>query len=201
MLQKISKVISILFHPVLLPSLGLLLLLNSGFYFSAISWEAKRFILLVVLFTTGILPMLSVAILALNPKFDLAMNNKRDRLLPLLFSSVFYYLGYVFLNRMHAIPIFKIFMLASILVIISLLLISIVWKISHHMAAIGGLTATFFALSFRSGLNPVWSILILVLVSGLIGSSRLALNKHNLWQLVAGYSLGFIILYLIVYFI
>jgi membrane-associated phospholipid phosphatase len=102
---------------------------------------------------------------------------------------------------MHAIPIFKIFMLASILVIISLLLISIVWKISHHMAAIGGLTATFFALSFRSGLNPVWSILILVLVSGLIGSSRLALNKHNLWQLVAGYSLGFIILYLIVYFI
>lgn len=166
-----------------------------------ISWEAKRFVLLVVFFSTGILPMLSVAILALNPKFDIHMGNSRDRILPLLTSSVFYYVGFVLLDKMKAFPVFKLFLLASVLVIVGLLIISFRWKISNHMAAVGGMTGTIFALSFRSGVNPLYAILIVVLVSGLVGSARLILNKHNISQLIAGYGLGFSVLYVVVYFI
>ena len=201
MSEKIAKVISILFHPVLIPTLGLVLLMNSGFYFSALSWEAKRFVMLVVFFTTCILPMLSVAIMALNPKFDISMPQSRDRILPLLSSSLFYYLGFVLLSKVRAVPDFKLFMVAMVLVIIALLLISFRWKISLHMASLGGLTATLLALSFRSGINPVYSILIAVLVSGLLGTARLILKKHDIWQLVAGYGLGFIVLYLVIYFV
>ena len=201
MIEKTAKLISIVFHPVVVPTLGILLLLNSGFYFSAINWEAKRFIILVTIFTTGILPMLSVAILALNPKFDISMNGHRDRLLPLVFSSVFYYLGYVLFSRMKAVPVFKLFMIASVLVIVALLIISLKWKISNHMAAIGGLTATVLALSFRLGVNPTASILTVIVVSGVVGTARLVLQKHNVWQVAAGYILGFTVLYLVVYFI
>ncbi|MCF6357660.1 MAG: PAP2 family protein, partial [Draconibacterium sp.] len=130
MAEKISKFISVIFHPVLIPTLGFFLLFNSGFYFSMLSWEAERFVLLVVLFSTGILPVLSIAILALNPKFDLLMENSRDRIIPLLSSSVFYYLGFVLLGRMKAFPVFKLFLVASVLVIIAMLLISFKWKIS-----------------------------------------------------------------------
>ncbi|MCY1722592.1 PAP2 family protein [Prolixibacteraceae bacterium Z1-6] len=200
MSEKIAKVISIVFHPVLVPSLGLLLLLNSGFYFSMLSWEAKRFVLLVVFFTTCILPMLSVAILALNPKFNILMPNSRDRVMPLLSSSVFYYLGFMLLSKAGAFPEFKLFLQASVLVIIVLLIISFKWKISNHMAAIGGLAGTLFALSFRSGVNPVYSLLIVVLVSGLVGTARLILEKHTLGQLIAGYGLGFSVLYVVIYF-
>ena len=199
--EKISQFISVIFHPVLIPTLGFFLLFNSGFYFSMLTWEAKRFVLLVVLFSTGILPMLSVAILALNSNFDLSMEKTRDRIIPLLSSSVFYYLGFVLLGRMKAFPVFKLFLLASVLVIIALLLISFKWKISNHMAAIGGMTGTIFALSFRSGVNPVWTILTVVLISGLVGTARLALKKHNLKQLIAGYALGFSVLYLVIYYI
>ena len=201
MASKIAKIISVIFHPVLIPTFGFLLLFNSGFYFSMISWEAKRFVLLVVLFSTGILPMLSVAILALNPKFDIHMNNSRDRIIPLLTSSVFYYVGFVLLDKMKAFPIFKLFLLASVLVIVVLLIISFKWKISNHMAAVGGMAGTVFALSFRSGVNPMYAILIVVLISGLVGSARLILNKHNISQLIAGYGLGFLVLYLIIYFV
>lgn len=201
MTEKISKIISVVFHPVIVPTLGLFLLLNSGFYFSMLSWEAKRFILLVVLFSTGILPLLSIAILAMNPKFDITMHNHNDRVLPLILSSIFYYLGYILLNKMKAFPEFKIFMLASILVIVVLLLTSIVWKISTHMAALGTLSGALFALSFRSGINPVWSILLVVIVSGLVGTARLILGKHNIWQIAAGYFAGFLIMYLVIYFI
>ncbi len=200
MSEKIAKVISIVFHPVLVPTLGLLLLLNSGFYFTMLSWEAKRFVLLVVFFSTCILPLLSVAIMALNPKFDILMPGSRDRVMPLLSSSIFYYLGYMLLSKARAFPEFKLFLLASVLVIVALLVISFKWKISNHMAAIGGLSGTLFALSFRSGMNPVYSLLIVVLISGLVGTARLILEKHTIGQIIAGYGLGFSVLYAIIYF-
>ena len=201
MSERISKFISIIFHPVLIPTLGFFLLFNSGFYFSMLTWEAKRFVLLVVFFSTGILPILSVAILALNSKFDISMENSRDRIIPLMSSSIFYYLGYVLLGRMKAFPVFKIFLVASVLVIIALLLISFKWKISNHMAAVGGVTGTIFALSFRSGINPIFTILTVILISGLVGTARMVLKKHDLKQLTAGYILGFFVLYLVIYFV
>jgi membrane-associated phospholipid phosphatase len=177
------------------------LLLHSGFYFDLLLWEAKRFVLLVVFFTTCILPLLSVAVLALNPRFNINMPGSRDRLLPLLSASVFYYLGFILLRKVQAVPEFKLFMLASVLVLVVLLVVSLKWKISNHMAAIGGLSGTLFALSFRHGVNPVYSVLIVVLLSGLIGTARLILGKHDLKQLIAGYGLGFIVLYLVLYFV
>jgi len=198
---KLAKVISIIFHPVVIPTLGILLLLNSSFYFSMLSWEAKRFILLVVFFTSCILPMLMVSLLALNTKFDINMPNSTDRILPLLGAAVFYYLGFVLLGKVSVFPVLKLYMLASVLVIVTLLVISLKWKISNHMAAIGGLGGTFFALSFRYGLNPVYSLLIIIIVSGLVGTARLALSRHNIWQIIAGYLLGFWVLYLVVYFV
>jgi membrane-associated phospholipid phosphatase len=145
--------------------------------------------------------MLSIAILALNPKFDITMENSRDRIFVLLSSSFSYYIGFVLLGKLKAFPVFKLFLVASVLVIIVLLIISFRWKISNHMAAIGGLTGTVFALSFRGGVNPLYTILLLVLVSGIIGTARLILEKHTISQVLAGYLLGFFVLYLVVYFI
>ncbi|WP_340111519.1 phosphatase PAP2 family protein [Maribellus mangrovi] len=201
MQERLAKIISIVFHPVLLPTLGILLLLHSGFYFSMLSWEAKRFVLLVVFFTTCILPLLMVSILAINPRFDISMSKSTDRVIPLLASAIFYYLGFILLGKMNIFPVFKLFMLASVLVLVALLIISFKWKISNHMAALGALAGVFFALSFRKGLNPIYSILIVVLVSGLVGTARLALKKHSIWEVIAGYVLGFSILYVIVYFV
>ena len=201
MSEKIARIISIIFHPVLIPTIGMFLLMHSGFYFELLLWEAKRFVLLVVFFTTCILPLLSVAVLSLNPRFNINMPSNRDRLIPLLSASVFYYLGFILLRKVQAVPEFKLFMLASILVLVVLLIASLKWKISNHMAAIGGLSGTLFALAFRNGVNPVYSILIVVLLSGLIGTARLILGKHDLKQLVAGYGLGFIVLYLVLYFV
>jgi membrane-associated phospholipid phosphatase len=199
--EKLAKTISTIFHPILMPTLGFLLLFFSGFYNTMLTTEAKRFILLVIFFSTATLPMLAIAVLAFNPKFDFLMPKSSDSVIPLLFTSVFYYVGFILLGRIHFLPVFKLFMIASVLVIIVLLLVSFKWKISIHMAAIGAVTATFFALSFRAGVNPMSAIIVLVLASGLIGTARLVLNKNNLLQIAAGYILGFLILYPVIYFL
>src|SRR5665647_2387002 len=108
--EKLAKIVSTLFHPVLLPTLGFILLFTSGFYNSMLTTDAIRFILLVIFFSTATLPMLAVAILALNSKFDFLMPNSRDRIIPLMFTSVFYYIGFMLLGRVHFLPVFKLFM-------------------------------------------------------------------------------------------
>jgi len=156
---------------------------------------------MVVLFTTGILPLLSVALLALKPKFDISLSKVNDRLMVLLFTSAFYYLGFVLLNRIKAYPVFKLILIASVLVVIALLLVSFKWKISSHMAALGGITGALLALAFRTGINPVYSVLVLILAAGLTGTSRLIVQKNSLPQVVAGYFLGMTIVYLVIYFV
>jgi membrane-associated phospholipid phosphatase len=198
---KLAKIVSVVFHPVILPTLGFILLFTSGFYNSMLTNDAKQFILLVIFFSTATIPMLSVSLLALNSKFDFLMPNNRDRIIPLLFTSVSYYIGFMLLGRIHFLPVFKLFMIASVLLIIALLLISFKWNISVHMAALGAVTATFFALSFRGGVNPMTAIVVVVIGSGLVGTSRLVLNKNNLLQVAAGYILGFFILYPVIYFL
>ncbi|WP_372948050.1 hypothetical protein [Mariniphaga sp.] len=201
MAKKFAQIISLIFHPVLIPTLGFLLFFNSDFYFSFITWEAKRFVLMVVLFSTGILPLLAMAIFAINPKFELSFETGSQRALPLLISSVSYSLGYFLLNKVNAYPVFKIFIIASVLVIVVLLVLSLKWKISSHMAAMGGLTGALLALSFRTGTNPVWAIVLVVVLSGLLATARLRLEKNKLWHLEAGYAVGFVTLYLIIYFV
>lgn len=200
MKMKTARFISFIFHPIILPSLTFLLLLNIGLYDLLLSDQAKRYILLVIFFTTATLPVLSVVMLALNPKFDFLMGESRVTALPLLLTSVFYYIGFVLLSRIHFLPVFKLFMIGSVLLIVALLLISMKWKISVHLAAAGAVTATFFAISFRGGVNPMGALVVMVLVSGLIGTARILLEKNNLPQLAAGYLIGFIVLYPVIYF-
>ncbi|SHJ36919.1 hypothetical protein SAMN05444280_11793 [Tangfeifania diversioriginum] len=200
-MKKAAQILSILFHPVLLPTLGFVLLFNSGFYFSFLSWEAQRYVLLVVFFTTAVLPLIGVALLALRSNFDLSLKKNNDRIMALFFTGIFYYLGFLLLGRIKAFPIFKVILLASVLVIIAILLLSLKWKISAHMAALGSLTGVVFAIAFRTGINPFIPILVLILASGLTGTSRLMLEKNNLPQIATGYILGFLIVYLTIFFV
>ncbi len=200
MLKTIAKSVSIIFHPILVPTIGFILLFNSGFYFSMMAWDVKKYILLVVFFSTGLLPLLTLSVFALNPRFNISFEKSTDRVLPLLFSAVYYFLGYYLLYRLPIYSVFRVFLLSTIVVIILLLFISFKWKISNHMAGIGGLLGTLLALSFRMGINPIYEIIGVVMLSGLVGTSRMFLEKHNLSQILGGFTLGFIILYLFVYF-
>ena len=197
-LSTTAQVTSIIFHPLLIPTFGFLLLLNSGFYFALLPWSVKKYMLLVVLLSTCVLPALSILILSINPKFDLKMEKGIDRTLPLLLSSIFYYIGYLLLARLPVFPIYNIFLIASILVQIALLIVSLKWKISAHSAAIGGLIGGISTLSFRLHENPVLILSLLILAAGLVATSRLILLKHTNSQVYAGFTLGFLIIGLVI---
>lgn len=196
-----AKVTSFIFHPLLMPTIGFILLFSSGFYFALLPWRIMKFILLIVFLSTGVMPALSIGILALNPRFDRSMSKSTDRIMPLLVTSIFYYMGYMVLKRIPIFPIYNFILIASILVQIALLIVSFRWKISAHSAATGSLVGAFFTLSFRMDSNPVWILVLLVLVAGLVGSSRLILEKHTSAQVYAGFLTGLTIMTLAFVFI
>ncbi len=65
-------------------------------------------------------------------------------------------------------------------------------KASLHMMGIGSLTIFVIMLSALYGLNLIFPIAGLFLVSGLIASSRLEMNAHTGTELVIGYLIGII---------
>ena len=199
--QIIAKSFSLVFHPLLIPSYGFLLLMNSGFYFSLLNYEMKKYIFLVIFMCTCLLPSISLFILTLNKRFDINMEKSTDRVFPLLFSSIYYFFGYYLLGKAPVYPIYRIFLISTILIIVCLMIISLRWKISNHMAAIGGLIGAVLALSFRLGTNTSLLLGALILFAGIVGFSRLLLQKHNSLQIYAGFFLGFAINYLVMVFI
>jgi hypothetical protein len=190
-----ARITSFVFHPLLIPTIGFLLLFNTDFYFTLIPWTIKRMILLIVFLSTCLLPAFSLGFLGYSQKIDLKMEKSTDRIFPLILSSIFYYSGYMILDRLPIFPIYKFFLIASILVQIALMFVSMIWKISAHSAAIGGLLGGVMAISFLLNENPVYLILGLILISGMVGSSRLILEKHNNRQVYFGFLLGFLIMF------
>ncbi|MCL3779915.1 phosphatase PAP2 family protein [Prolixibacteraceae bacterium JC049] len=201
MSKKVAHIISIIFHPFLIPSLGFFLLMKSTGYMAFIPPKYKQLILLITFFTTCVLPILTLAVMSIWSKFSMSMTTARERLFPLLLTACFYYLGYTMLGRIPVSGIFRIYLLAAMMVILLTLMISTFWKISLHMAGIGGLLGAILALAFRFALNPIAVIIGMIVACGLVGFSRIYLEKHNPAQVYTGFGLGVSVMYLIVYFI
>lgn len=197
MIQKLAKTASFLFHPLLMPTFGFLLLMNTGFYFALISYEAKKFILLIVIMSTFLLPLISMSFLVFSSRFKINLDKSSDRVLPLLSTAVFYYLGYYFLGKIPIYPVYRIVLISSVLTIAILLIISVKWKISAHLAGIGGLIGAFLALSLRMNINSSLLLSSLIFVAGIVGTARIVLEKHTPIQVYAGFFLGFAVNYLI----
>ena len=111
------------------------------------------------------------------------------------FATICFYIGYHFVSRLAPVRLVNLFLFSSTVVILVILFVSLFWKISIHMAGIGGLTGMIMALSIVYGIDASLILSISILVAGLIAASRLALNSHNLLQLLAGYFVGALLVF------
>lgn len=122
---------------------------------------------------------------------SLRMETKEERRLPYVITSLFYFSEYYLLSLNDSIPfLLKIIVLGATLCVIITLVINMVWKISAHMMGIGGLAGMLIALTqvFESGLNL--TLILVFLMAGLIGYSRLRLGEHRPLQVYAGFLVG-----------
>ena len=163
-------------------------------YLSLLPWSFKALILLIVLLGTLLLPRLTIRFWRQTNGLKLHHLRLREhRFFPYLVFLLFYAFTLHFLARFH-LPFYMSGILVSSLMIQSAcLLINIWWKISVHSAGAGGIIGALVAFSFLFNFNPIWWLSLCIIIAGLVGSSRMLLRQHTLWQVLAGIFLGILL--------
>jgi len=190
--KQFAQVLSVLFHPLLMPTYALLLLFSTNFYFVLVLPTQYKYLLLGFVFiTTFVLPAIMMLIL-LKAKIikSLQMEERGERIFPLFIVFGFFFATYYFLREAPQSAVFNMFMLgASILVLLSVFINNFT-KISIHMVAQGGVFGTFLGLAFVFNQDILPLIFLIILVAGFTGFARLKLNSHSPAQVYLGFLLG-----------
>ena len=86
------------------------------------------------------------------------------------------------------------FMVGSAVAVLVLAVINLKWKISAHLAGIGGIIALVYQIHVQglSAFDLFWLLCFIVFLAGLLGSSRMVLRRHDIWQVLAGVVTGFL---------
>jgi membrane-associated phospholipid phosphatase len=195
--SNFMKLISGLFHPLLLASYFLTLLYYyHPTFFSPIPLQEVPKLIFASVVTTFVIPVLSILIMRFTSRISsLSLNAREERLLPFISIFLFYSATtYLYTYRLGMKPPLSSMMIGMSLLIGILLLITNWFKISIHAAAIwalAGLMAGIFV-SFP-GENLIYQVAITVLLAGLVSSSRLYLGRHSEKEVWYGATLGFCI--------
>lgn len=188
--MKLAKFISYLFHPITFPIIG------SFIYFLLVPsyiFKPQEYQFLIVIFVgTYIFP---IATLALMKSFRMIssydIDSISERKFPIL---LFIAIAYIIANWLYKTGIVDMLSLLfygySIGLLIAYILLYFKFKLSLHTSASSGLIGFFICFSHYYNQNVLLLIMIMVLMAGIIGSSRLKLGAHTLKEVFWGFILG-----------
>jgi len=191
-LYILAKVISVIFHPLFMPLYGMIIIFTAPTLFSYIPFNVKK-ILLFVIATNNILVPLSLMPFFRYRNIIRSWNieTRKERIIPLLSVSFFYSVTSYIIFRLQ-IPLFiKSFIFANALLAIAVSIINFWWKISLHSVGAGALAGLVIALSVNMMIPLTWFLIPVLIIAGLILSSRLRLETHNPPEVYIGFLSGF----------
>jgi hypothetical protein len=195
-LKNLALVISVVFQPLLMPTLVFGMVLFAAPQATTIQEEVKFGIFFLIVLSTLLIPMITIIGLRLAGMVkSLHMANRKDRMLPFLLTCIFFMLtSYFFYQKSELDPILWQGMGIISVAVILLTAVTFFWKISAHMIGIGGLVAVVIVLGKAYSNFPVlYPLLLVLMLSGAIASSRLYLNAHRPLEIYLGFITGFLI--------
>jgi membrane-associated phospholipid phosphatase len=186
-----ARLVSMLFTPFYLPLVGLVALFFLS-YLRQYPPGYKFFVLAVVYFFTILMPTVFIHLYRRYQGWNLIeLGHKERRMVPYLISILCYFSCIYLMEKLHIPHFMGSIVTAALLVQIVCALINVWWKISTHMAAIGGVAGALFIFSEFFGFNPIWWFCLVLILAGILGTSRMILRQHTLAQVVAGFFVGF----------
>jgi hypothetical protein len=194
--NKFAKIISYLFHPIFLPVYCLLLLFSirssANFDFML---KAQLLLLAFVAVTTIMFPLLMIFLMKWQGFIkNYEMDSRQDRLLPYLITAIFYFLVFNMFRQMHLHSIYISYMLGASTILVLIVLINIRWKISTHMAGIGGVFGMVLGISVALSYDLQFMLIVVIALAGIVGLARLKLDAHKPIEIYTGFLLGAVVM-------
>lgn len=194
--KKLAGIISLLFHPLLLPTYMLIILFYiPGFTIFSYSTETKFYLIaFVFIMTFGIPASLVFMLKRFKVIESLQMNNRKERLIPLGMMAGIYFITFYSLNNIGSLALFNLFLIGVAIVSLVAIVITLYTKISLHMMGAGGVSGALLGLLLAYPVDMRWLFYLVILLAGVIGYARLTITNHTLRQLYNGFMMGFVLM-------
>ncbi|MDO4160041.1 MAG: phosphatase PAP2 family protein [Prevotellaceae bacterium] len=186
----VAKILSTIFTPFYLPIVGFMGILIFS-YLNLLSWSYKLSLILMVYIFTILLPTAMIRLYRNYHGWTLIeFGNKERRMIPYVISIICYFTCYYLMEVLHVPHFMRSILIAALFIQIACAMVNLYVKISTHTAAIGGVAGALVAFSTIFSFNPVWWLCIVIILAGMVGTSRMILRQHSLHQVVLGFLLG-----------
>jgi hypothetical protein len=189
--DSLARSISAIFHPLLIPVYGLVIIFAAPTLMGYLPFEVKRILLFIVLVNNVMVPVL------LMPFFrhrkiitSWTIDDRKERTIPFLVTTFLYALTWYIVSRFQVPFFMKSFFISAFLISLTATTINFWWKISVHSVGAGALVALVITLSHRMYTPLMWYLIPAIIIAGLILSSRLRLNSHSPGQVWVGLLTG-----------
>lgn len=197
--MRFYRLISLVLHPAVLPTIGVLLYFL--FIPKMLTQQQELYILALVFVVTYIIPIIILFLLkSLRMIKDMYVMSLRERKIPVvLMIIIFYFLGRMFTANAVTYDLGVLFYASSLgLILVNILFL---WKIktSLHLMGMGNTLGFLLVLDHQYGVSALPAIMILILLSGVLGSARIYLKAHVPKEVYLGFFLGIISQFLMFY--
>ena len=197
--SRIASLLSWILVPLMMPVYATMLLFGLS-PLAAAPFGTKTVVTLIILAINVALPMMLVYLLKLfGIVRDVGLNERKERLIPYIITMVALSGSAWFWASNGAPRWIVLFYAGGAAAAFVNFGFNFRWKISAHAAGIAGVVAMLVRMRMEwlpSDGIFVWTI-VWVLLAGILGSARVWLGRHTAWQVLAGYAVGFLGVYLL----
>lgn len=191
-MNKLSKIISEIAHPVFIPTYTLLMGLATGL----IGYIPLRILIHNIIwieFITLIIPFFIILLLqSCRIIKSLTMESRKERIISIILMITALTVCLIGIPETNY-TYYIIFIIILIITSFAALIITPLWMISLHTLGWGCLCGYCYILSFLSHDTYLPYFIGSILVSGIVSSARLQLKAHTPTQIYAGFVIGFVI--------
>ena len=196
---RVARITSIVFTPFSIPFLAFLVLFLFS-YLRIMPILYKGIVLGIVYCFTILTPTITIFLFRkINGFARQELSERKKRYVPILLtiiSSVFCLL----MMRKLNIPWYMTgIIFVSLVISIICILVNLKWKLSEHMAGMGGIIGGLVSFSALFSYNPVVWLCLFILIAGILGSARIVLGHHTLGEVLSGFVVGLVCSFLILH--
>lgn len=169
-------------------------LLLTATTFALFPANVKFYLLWVILLYAVLIPVLALGVLrSLGRISSYRVDDRRERLLPLLVGAICYLLCAITLAKIPSVVFLRKFMVAAACCEVLCLVVSLRWKISLHLTGMGAVVALLVVMNIAGVGHMLIPLSVAILGAGALASARLYLGCHNGMQVLAGFGGGFLV--------
>ncbi|MFT0433226.1 hypothetical protein [Bacteroides thetaiotaomicron] len=196
---RVARVTSIVFTPFSIPFLAFLVLFLFS-YLRIMPILYKGIVLGIVYCFTILTPTITIFLFRkINGFARQELSERKKRYVPILLTIISYVFCLLMMRKLNIPWYMTGIIFVSLVISIICILVNLKWKLSEHMAGMGGIIGGLVSFSALFSYNPVVWLCLFILIAGILGSARIVLGHHTLGELLSGFVVGLVCSFLILH--